>query len=146
MNASIAYPDYAVYFTGHSYGAGVASIAAANFQIISNHTKVSIYTFGQARLGNGAFVDFMSSLPFAQRVFRIVHRGDPIARLPPRGFNGYYHFGRMYQKRGSDTVACQMNDNNPGESDACTEPLYEINPASHVRYFFLTQILRLVFI
>jgi predicted lipase len=134
LNATEEHPDYGVYFTGHSYGAGVASIAAANFQLISNHPRISLYSFGQARLGNRAFVFWMSSLPFADRVFRVVHRGDPIARLPPRGFHGYYHFGRLYQSYGKNTTACLMNTEDTGESDACIEPLYEINPVSHARY------------
>jgi triacylglycerol lipase len=82
-------PCIKYWFTGHSLGAAIASIAAASFKYC--HT---LYTFGAPKVGNLAYVN---SLKF--KTFRIVNYNDLITFLPP-SFNKkieveYVHHGKI---------------------------------------------------
>jgi len=80
-------PDITFWFTGHSLGAAVASLAAASFK--NYH---GLYTFGAPMVGNLAFANSLK-----QKTYRIVNYGDIITLLPP-AFSGkiqkeYVHHG-----------------------------------------------------
>lgn len=69
--------------TGHSLGAAIATIAA--FELLAEGYRVKhVYTFGQPRIGNEAWVkafeERMAPIPY----FRVVEFKDPVPHLPPR--------------------------------------------------------------
>src|SRR5207248_1383780 len=74
-----------IFFTGHSLGAALATLAISRFA----GGNASLYTFGSPRCGN---------LTFAQRLgehatlgeFRFVDHCDLVTRVPPAGL-GYSH-------------------------------------------------------
>lgn len=66
-------PCIKFWFTGHSLGAAVASIAAASFKYCH-----ALYTFGSPKVGNSAYAN---SLKF--KIFRIINFNDLITFLPP---------------------------------------------------------------
>jgi hypothetical protein len=75
--------DRACWFTGHSLGAALATLAAAR------HERVrGLYTFGSPRVGDAAFG---ASLAFP--IFRVVNNNDLVTRLPPP--LGYTHVGAL---------------------------------------------------
>ncbi len=72
--------DYILYFTGHSLGGAVASMAALyalkmNFGYLKN---IKLVTLGSPRTGNYYFANEVGKL---ENVERIVNNGDPIASL-----------------------------------------------------------------
>jgi len=75
--------------TGHSLGGGMSALAAVD--LATNFTIKHVYTFGQPRTGNQAWVDMFMKMPFTY--FRIVNYMDPVPRLPPKGFLSYKHAG-----------------------------------------------------
>jgi hypothetical protein len=75
--------DLAIWFTGHSLGAALATLAADAY---SREKQVKgLYTFGSPRVGNNAFAD-----QFRVSSFRFVHHDDTVTRLPPPGFPTFY--------------------------------------------------------
>jgi len=76
-----------VWFTGHSLGAALATIAAARFAAI--RPVQGLYTFGSPRVGNA---NFAQTVPSAN--WRIVNNQDLVAHLPPR-IGGYEHVGTL---------------------------------------------------
>jgi triacylglycerol lipase len=80
----------ALFLTGHSLGAGLATIAAARLQEAGQPVN-SLYTFGSPRVGNRQFVDRFTQ-QLGSQTFRFVNDHDLITRLPPRSL-GYGHVG-----------------------------------------------------
>ena len=77
-----------LFIAGHSRGGAFAVLAAAAYgaareQDDSLPELGGVYTFGQPRVGNGPFVEAMDSQDV--RLFRFVHRDDPIPDVPPAG-------------------------------------------------------------
>ncbi|XP_059072260.1 triacylglycerol lipase OBL1-like [Cryptomeria japonica] len=86
--------------TGHSIGGALAILFLAML-FVNQEDKLlqkllAIYTFGQPRVGDKAFVDFMDSKlnQPSPRYFRVVYSNDLIPRLPfDDGLFKYKHFG-----------------------------------------------------
>lgn len=76
-----------VWFTGHSLGAALATIAAARYG--AQRPVQGLYTFGSPRVGNR---DFVQTVP--QNTQRFVNNNDLVARLPPP-IGGYKHVGAL---------------------------------------------------
>ena len=88
------YSSYGIIFTGHSLGGVMATHAVADFVLseigsqnsIKDMAKstskpyVQIYTFGQLRVGNYAFIEPVQAK--IDEAYRIVHNRDYIAHFP----------------------------------------------------------------
>jgi pimeloyl-ACP methyl ester carboxylesterase len=72
-----------IFYTGHSLGGALATLAAAR------RAPHATYTFGSPRVGNRAFAQ---SLTHA-RIYRVVDAIDVVTMLPP-GFVGFCHVGQ----------------------------------------------------
>ncbi len=81
-----------VWFTGHSLGAALASIAASHF-LADSRTLGGVYNFGQPRVGDDEYAG-----EFDKRIegkhFRFVNNNDTVTRVPPRQL-GYQHTGSL---------------------------------------------------
>lgn len=73
-----------LWFTGHSLGAALATIAADRYP----RTR-AVYNFGSPRVGNAAF-----KLDYRPRLFRFVNTNDVITRAPAKSL-GYDHVGSL---------------------------------------------------
>ena len=77
------YNGYTIIFTGHSLGGALCLHAAADAVLggVLNNHKVSVYTYGQPRVGDKNFVDsFINKL---DEYFRLTHYRDIVPHLPP---------------------------------------------------------------
>ena len=81
-------------FTGHSLGGALATITAVDFHDQYGFgDQITIASYGQPRVGNAAWAQYLESLPFSDRHYRTVAQGDPIVEMPPKEL-GYRHAGR----------------------------------------------------
>jgi len=71
-----------VFYTGHSLGAALATLAAAR------RAPAALYTFGSPRVGDRAFIESLRHVP----AFRVVDDIDGVTRMPPR-ILGFEHLG-----------------------------------------------------
>ncbi|ROW06221.1 hypothetical protein VMCG_04595 [Cytospora schulzeri] len=85
--AYASYPDYTLVVTGHSLGAAVGTLAAVELRNLGY--ACDLYTYGSPRVGNLAFVEFVTSQAGAE--YRVTHYDDPVPRLPPIWLFGYFH-------------------------------------------------------
>lgn len=73
-------PGRRIWLTGHSLG-GALAILAADLLYQHGVTVSGIYTFGQPRVGNGAYRDAFN-FHFLDRTFRIVNDVDIVPHVP----------------------------------------------------------------
>lgn len=107
-NASCLSGD-AIFVTGHSAGAAVATLAMFSLQAQEGYRVQLSYNFGSPRIGNEAFSDnFRDLFGIPVPLFRVTHAGDRIPRLP-RSDWGYKHVGLQVWYSGDsekDFVVC----------------------------------------
>lgn len=148
MQAALkSYPDYSVYFTGHSLGGAMTVHAAGDF-ILSGwgkNRKAYIYTFGQPRVGNPAFTEaFYSQL---EGWYRVTHNKDLVAHIPPclpgitvpclhDGILPYYDYHSpqeiYYDPPFENYMECSLTD---GEDPNCSNSHLNDSVADHLVYF-----------
>lgn len=74
--------DCPVFYTGHSLGAALATLAAAR------RAPQAVYAYGSPRVGDARFVEKLRKVP----VHRVVHGGDIVTTVPLESF-GFRHAG-----------------------------------------------------
>lgn len=75
-----------LFYTGHSLGAALATLAAAK------HPPKALYTFGSPQVGNQAFVNSLPDIP----IHRVVDDQDIVTTLPPP-FVNFQHAGQEHK-------------------------------------------------
>lgn len=91
-NARNQYSDYKVVITGHSLGAGVATVAAAHLRR-DLYQGTDLFTYGSPRVGNDVFADYVTNQSGSE--YRITHYNDATPDVPFL-FLGYRHAGTEY--------------------------------------------------
>lgn len=86
IDAALARLTCPIFYTGHSLGAALATLAAAR------RAPKAVYTFGSPRVGNQAFAASLGNIP----IHRIVDDGDIVATLPPEAM-GFRHVGTEHR-------------------------------------------------
>ncbi len=82
--------EKSLWFTGHSLGAGLATLGVARF-LEEDRAVDGLYTFGQPRTGDRRFAREFDH-EFKSCTFRFVNNNDIVTRIPPRSL-GYRHVG-----------------------------------------------------
>lgn len=81
------FPTYKVVVTGHSYGASCGQLLAMELE--KNGINVEVYDFGQPRVGNEMYADFVNTI--INNHWRFVHNKDTVPHVPPMEGLGYLH-------------------------------------------------------
>jgi len=138
-------PQCSLLFTGHSLGAAMATLGAAEHA--GDAVAVQLYTFGSPRVGNAAFVAWARTRlnrPHAAPSVRMRREKDIVAAIPPRSM-GYRHlptevWNTHSSSDGDDEyVVCDGS----GEDEACGDSeehppfpldLLHLKPSEHTLY------------
>jgi triacylglycerol lipase len=84
IDAQLAQLSCPVFYTGHSLGAALATLAAAR------RAPKATYTYGSPRVGNAAFARSVREVP----IYRIVHGHDVVTSVPPE-LMCFQHVGEL---------------------------------------------------
>ncbi|KAK5274518.1 hypothetical protein LTR96_001119 [Exophiala xenobiotica] len=82
--AKSANPSYNIVATGHSLGAALATLAAADLR--NSGYNIALYNYGSPMVGNVPLADFITAQ--AGGNYRVTHTNDIVPKLPgyPLGF------------------------------------------------------------
>lgn len=131
--AKAANPTYKVVATGHSLGGAVATLAAA--YIRQAGIAADLYTYGSPRVGNVAFVAFVTDQPGGE--YRVTHTDDPVPRLPPILLNYRHTSPEYWIDEGGDAVVTPDEVRGcPGYSNVqCNGGTKGLDVDAHLWYF-----------
>ncbi|PRP77468.1 hypothetical protein PROFUN_14323 [Planoprotostelium fungivorum] len=126
-----------IYFTGHSLGGALATIAVADLvaegSLDREQTPLHLITFGSPRVGNRAFVNRTQGMLSGS--WRLIHNRDPVPRLPPlyTPYWKYYHIGNavLYNYEHTEYTVCPGND---GENSTCNPFWFPGSFSDHINY------------
>ncbi|KAI1764745.1 alpha/beta-hydrolase [Hypoxylon sp. FL1150] len=99
------YPDYAIHLVGHSLGGAVAALAALELKVVSGWEDLSVTTFGEPRVGNDGFVEYLDAVFGLDDVKepadvsgyrRVTHVDDPVPLLPLSEWGYRPHAGEYF--------------------------------------------------
>ncbi|PRP81273.1 hypothetical protein PROFUN_04508 [Planoprotostelium fungivorum] len=135
-----SWPTYPhIYFTGHSLGAALTTVALADLVstniINSNDYPIHLYTFGSPRCGNEAFSQYINKNTVES--WRVIHWDDPIPRVPPL-LSGYHHVSSavFYNEDNSNHIICEGES----ESSNCNPWTIDFNIYDHRHYLGINVI------
>jgi predicted lipase len=108
-------PNAQVFTTGHSLGAALAVLCAAELGASAHSLGVPIegvYTFGLPRVGNGKFVEFYNS--GTKVTWRVTHHRDPVPHAPLQAM-GFAHTATevFYNEDSSRYRVCDWSGEDP---------------------------------
>jgi triacylglycerol lipase len=117
--------DCPVFYTGHSLGAALATLAAVR------RAPHAVYAYGSPRVGNAQFVEKLQHLP----VFRIVHGNDVVTTVPPEAL-GFRHAGeeRRLGERASTSLPAFDAKKMWSQLTTPVGPLADHAPMRYVRF------------
>lgn len=86
--------NQSIWFTGHSLGGALATLAVATVLFQSSINGFSgLYTYGQPRIFDHELAKHFNKY-VGKQAFRMVNNNDVVARVPPQVF-GYSHIGTL---------------------------------------------------
>ena len=136
-------PSFEIVFTGHSLGGALATLAAVDFVSTSTDPmatakKTSLITYGQPRVGDKGFAEYVDSLPWKEST-RVVRKSDPIPRSPPTMF-GFAHFKteKFLVDNNNFVASCKLSGVAGETTDCSGAEVEEIRPM-HTQVYFSTN-------
>ena len=120
------HPTASFLVTGHSLGGALATIAAVDLKVALGITNpLSLYTFGQPRVGNAAFSDYVMKTLGPDNYVRVTHDNDPVPRMPPSAFSFKHGGTEVWYMPGYNTnyTVCD-NKITVSENKTCANSLW----------------------
>lgn len=97
-------PDYEIVVVGHSLGAAIATLAAADLR--NNGYAATLYAYASPRVANKALAAHITN---QGNNYRFTHTKDPVPHLPPLGL-GYVHISPEYYITSPNNVTVTTSD------------------------------------
>lgn len=106
------YPDYSIDIVGHSLGGAMATLCSLDLKVnVGWQGPISVFTYGQPRVGNHNFSNYYNSHHRAQdTTLRVINYSDMITHVPPLRL-GYIHRVQevWIQPDGTTTFLCSFD-------------------------------------
>ncbi|KAI9298713.1 alpha/beta-hydrolase [Neoconidiobolus thromboides FSU 785] len=129
------YKDYNLKVYGHSLGGALASLAILKIQgeLELNEDKLYLFTYGQPRVGNYAFVRSFNDHKFHSS--RVTNYYDEVVHFPSYIMEDYVHFNNeIFIDKDSSVIQCNSSY---FEDPKCSQkvPITYLIRDSHADYF-----------
>jgi len=137
QNLLSQYPDATVYFTGHSLGGAITTIAtldaADNWGLDSS--QIGHISFGSPRVGDATFANVFTDMVGSDNHYRVVNDHDIVPHVPLE-IQGFHHIPTEVWLHGDDATIC----NDSGEDPSCSDSLLLATSVyDHLHYYGYAQ-------
>jgi hypothetical protein len=129
-------PSAPIFVTGHSLGAAVSLLAALDIINILGvpASQVTLYNFGEPRLGDPAFAAWASSVLNYGKQFRVTHKRDPVPHVPPEAFGFLHTPHELWYDNDGNTTWTDCADSATAEDPNCSDSVLPIDVDDHLLY------------
>jgi len=114
--------------SGHSLGAGIATLGALDLKQYMPSMHLVMYNFGSPRVGNSVFSSYVENT--LNETWRLTNYRDPVPHLPFLTMD-YHHISREIWWNGNSFQWCDGS----GEDPNCADSIHITNPYDHGDYF-----------
>ncbi len=127
-----------IFIAGHSLGGALALLAAVDIKAnMRPSLPISLYTYGQPRVGNQAWANYVYSL-FPNNYVRVVHADDTVPHVPPR-VSGFKHAGTEVWFKNSahdgQHIECRVSATETEDNSCSNSLLLKTSISNHVTYY-----------
>jgi len=124
-----ACPSCQIMITGHSLGAALATLAAAEITQKFASKAVVLYNFGSPRVGNHVFSSYLNAT-LSVGCYRFTNQRDLVPMIPYQFLN-YHHIREEVWYNGNSFVNCDDS----GEDPHCEDSQHLPSIFDHATYF-----------
>lgn len=110
-----------IFFTGHSLGAAIATLASIDYARSDSGLPVVSLTLGSPRVGNSDFSDY--AIRMVPNTIRWTHTIDPVVHLPPKLLGWRHKTREVWQNAQTSYRLCSQT--NP-EDSSCADSVLPI--------------------
>ena len=133
QSLATANPTANFFVTGHSLGAAIALHCAVT--IAQTFPRpVTLYNFGEPRVGNQPFAQFASSVLATGQQYRVTHASDPVPHVPPMAFGFLHTPHELWYNNNGGTNYQDCNDSASAEDPNCSDSTIPIAISDHLLY------------
>jgi len=130
------YPSASVYFTGHSLGGAIATLAtldaAVSWGVSSD--QLGHFTFGSPRVGDSTFASAFTEYVGANNHYRVVNDDDLVPHVPME-IMGFHHVSTEVWLHDNTETVC----NSSGEDPSCSDSVIGVSIYDHLHYYGYQQ-------
>lgn len=130
------YGNIPVFVTGHSLGAAVSILAAMD--IITHVTQdVTVYNFGEPRVGDPTFAAWAAGRIPGGKQYRVTHERDPVPHVPPMALGFLHTPHELWYDNDSNSSWSDCNDSPSAEDPNCSDSIIPYGIWNHLLYLGL---------
>ena len=134
LNLTKAHPSATILVTGHSLGAAVSAIAATEIATSFPNRSVTLYNFGEPRVGNQAFAQWATTVLATGKQYRVTHKADPVPHLPPMSWGFLHTPHELWYDNNGGTSYKNCTDSGSAEDPTCSDSTIPIAVMDHLLY------------
>jgi len=105
-----------IYVTGHSLGGALAAICSLDLVESKFNLPVTVYSFGEPRVGNKAFSQYYNAL--IPNNWRVVNKADIVPHVPTESMRYFHVSTEVWYKTGTSFIVCYGSGEDPSCSDS----------------------------
>ncbi|TPX62685.1 hypothetical protein PhCBS80983_g00348 [Powellomyces hirtus] len=128
--------DFTISVVGHSLGGAIgilSSIELYDWLGEAFAKRIKVFTYGQPRVGNQIWADWVETLPFAKDIYRITHDKDIVPHLPPTLLSFRHHQDEIWINSKGTLLSC---DDDKGEARNCANSVVALSVIDHLTGYF----------
>lgn len=91
-----AHPTFSVVVTGHSLGGALTPLAALSIKGLGLGVVIQVYSYGEPRVGDSLFANFVDNQLSTSNVFRGTHTTDSVPQLIPKSVLYTHHSSEYF--------------------------------------------------
>ncbi|MFC3746128.1 lipase family protein [Paenibacillus sp. GCM10012306] len=118
-------PNKALYITGHSLGAALATLCAIDVAANTNHTNPNLFTYGSPRVGDPEFVQAFTN--YVRKSSRYANLFDVVTYAPPTVFKLPKQEKKYYYKHVPTLISLSFQNGSVGENHIISSYFAELS-------------------